>query len=183
MNHDIKTLADAYIADELTGEQIAELEELLASHEATRLEFLAYLEVHSGLAWAHRGSGNIIPFPAKNKVARRTLLIAAAIAILATLTVFFFKPPASTDILTVTASLHGQWADGGEVVAGTGLGAGLWELQSGLIELETGTGTTLLLEGPASLQLNDKLHARLISGTSLSVCPKGNPDSWSIPRR
>ena len=173
MNDSTRSLADGYIADELNAEQLAALEDLLRNDEAARLEFLAHLEVHSGLAWSHRGSENIISFPAKTKILHWALPIAAALALLATLSILFFKPNASLDIVTVTASLHGQWADGGEVATGTGLGAGLWELQSGLVELKTGTGTTLLLEGPASLRLNDKLHARLVSGNLVVRMPKG----------
>ncbi|HVJ46297.1 MAG TPA: FecR domain-containing protein [Luteolibacter sp.] len=179
MNDDLKDLADGYIADQLSDAQMAELENKLRDDEQARLDFLAYLEVHAGLGWHHRGSdGQQIHLRNEPKIhvvdfRRHILPIAAVIALLAVLGFLFLRPASDDTIVVVKASLHGQWADGVEVGTGTKLNAGRWELQSGLVELETGTGTTLLLEGPASIDLNDKLHARLISGILVVRMPKG----------
>ncbi len=175
MNEDLRELADGYISDSLTDAEMAVLESRLSSDENARLEFLAYLEVHAGLGWHHRGTEQQIHLRNEPKIhtvdfRRHLLPIAAAIALLGFL---FFRPATDDTIVVVKASLHGQWADGIEVGTGSKLNAGRWELQSGLIELETGTGTTLLLEGPASIELNDKLHARLISGNLVVRMPKG----------
>jgi hypothetical protein len=71
------------------------------------------------------------------------------------------------------ASLHGQWTDGSEVTAGAPLHSGVWELQSGLVEIETTSGTTLMVEAPARFELVDALHARLMTGNVVVRMPKG----------
>lgn len=178
MNDELKELADGYISDNLTDAEMAVLENRLRSDEQARLEFLAYLEVHAGLGWYHRGTEQQIHLRNEPKIHvvdfRRYLLpIAALVALLAVLGFLFLRPATDDTIVVVKASLHGQWLNGVEVETGSRLSAGSWELQSGLVELETGTGTTLLLEGPASIELNDKLHARLISGNLVVRMPKG----------
>ncbi len=177
MDPGLRALAEAYIADELDNVRLAELEHRLGTSEDERLAFLSYMDVHSGLAWEYRGSlENVVPLiprpPAT--VFRWALPIAALITLLATLSFLLFRPaPETTAVAVVKASLHGLWADGTAINPRDSLKAGRWELQSGLIELETGTGTTLLLEGPASLELNDRLHARLVSGNLVVRMPKG----------
>ncbi|MBX3742004.1 MAG: FecR domain-containing protein [Akkermansiaceae bacterium] len=170
-------LAEGYIADGLDGEQLARLEQRLGASESDRLAFLSYLEIHSSLAWESRGSKEtVIPFPTagRNRFRAWVLPMAALVTLLAVLSFFFLRNSGSpAGIATVRANLHGLWADGSQVRMDAILAAGIWQLQSGLVELETSTGTTLLLEGPASIQLNDKLHARLISGNLVVRMPKG----------
>ncbi|MDX9866747.1 MAG: FecR domain-containing protein, partial [Kiritimatiellia bacterium] len=76
-------------------------------------------------------------------------------------------------VMTVRASLHGQWADGREVVVGSGLAADVWAWQSGLIELVTRDGTVLLVEAPAAVEMVNPLYVRLISGNVVVRMPKG----------
>ncbi|RYD38302.1 MAG: hypothetical protein EOP87_01845 [Verrucomicrobiaceae bacterium] len=177
MDQELHDLAEGYIADELDDIGLARLEQRLGSSEEDRLAFLSHLEVHSGLAWENRGSREpVIPFPSPRPHPVRVwaLPIAALVTLLAIISLLLLRSHASpAGIAMVKANLHGLWADGSQVRMDAVLAAGIWELQSGLVELETGTGTTLLLEGPASIQLNDKLHARLISGNLVVRMPKG----------
>lgn len=178
MNARLRDLVEGYVTGTLEEPELTELEGMLASSEEARLSFLAYLEVHAGLAWEFRGDGTtsgadageekiITAFP-------RVWAVAAALIFLATLSLFFFVPETSAGtIARVTASFHGQGQDGEEIASGLELEAGVWELQSGLVELRTGQGTTLLLEGPASLELKDALHAKLIAGNLVVKMPKG----------
>ncbi len=76
-------------------------------------------------------------------------------------------------VVTVRTSLHGQWSDGREVEVGAALPAGVWLWQSGLVELVTASGTVLLVEAPAGLEIVDALHARLLSGKLVVRMPKG----------
>lgn len=181
MNEELKALAEAYIADELSPEQLAELETLLQSDEQNRLRFLSYLEVHAGLAWHCRGASlpvqeepaKILPF--RSRIAARITGIAAAIALITTIGFLALKPStvAEPTIAVVKANFHGQWANGEEAGIGMQLRPGIWELQSGLVEIETQPGTILLLEGPASIDLKDSLHAKLIAGNLVVRMPKG----------
>ncbi len=180
MNDNLCELADLYISDDLSEIQLTELENILRDDEQSRLDFLAHLEVHAGLAWEHRGDipwggRSSTPLPAIAVFRRLAFPIAALIALMTVVTTLIFRTsaPSSDALATISASLHGQWSDGVEVTVGTDLESGIYELQTGLIELETSTGTTLLLEGPGSLQLKDKLHARLISGNLVVRMPKG----------
>lgn len=177
MNPRLRELAELYVAENLTDPEWTELEGFLRDSEQARLFFLSFIEVHAGLAWEFRGTGetaeNGIALPAAQP-RHWVLPMAAAFALLLTLAYFFLRPqPQAVPVASVKASLHGQWADGSGVAAGGKLPAGVWELQSGLVELETGKGTILLLEGPASLELRDPLHARLISGNLVVRMPKG----------
>lgn len=180
MSSRITGLAEAYIADELDTESLAELESLLGTDENARLDFLARLEIHAGLAWECRGTSPI-PLPSDGPEIttpglRRHLLPIAALITLLAVAAFLLIPrshPPEAPVATIRATLHGQWADGSEVTARTGIHAGLWELQTGLVELETRPGTVLLLEGPASIEIRDPLHARLISGNLVVRMPKG----------
>jgi len=76
-------------------------------------------------------------------------------------------------VVTVVSSLHGQWADGRGVVAGTALKAGVWVWQGGLVELVTRDGTVLLVEAPANLEIINALYARLHAGKLVVRMPKG----------
>ncbi|WAC19506.1 FecR domain-containing protein [Luteolibacter sp. SL250] len=177
MDQELHDLAEGYISDTLDDSQLAHLEQRLAASEEDRLAFLSYLEIHSSLAWESRGSQeSVIPFPTavRSRFRAWALPVAALVTLLAVLSFLFLRSaPSPTGIATVRANLHGLWADGSPVRMEAVLTAGIWELQSGLVELETSTGTTLLLEGPASIRLNDKLHARLISGNLVVRMPKG----------
>ena len=76
-------------------------------------------------------------------------------------------------VLTVRTSRLGQWSDGREVTVGTVLQAGVWRWQSGLVELVTAAGITLLVEAPADMEIVDAMHARLFAGKLVVRMPKG----------
>lgn len=98
---------------------------------------------------------------------------AAAAVLLAGLAVWRLSAPPSASVATVRASRHGQWADGREVAEGTALHAGYWMLQSGLVELVMRGDTVLLVEAPASFEIVDAMHARLLAGKLVVRMPKG----------
>jgi len=82
--------------------------------------------------------------------------------------------PSKADWVTVRSSRHARWADGREVPVGTVLKpGGIWSWRSGLVELVTGSGTVLLVEAPARLEIEDALHARLFAGKLVARMPKG----------
>lgn len=106
---------------------------------------------------------------------------AAAAVLLAGVAVWRLALPAApvaggrslAPVATIRTSRHGQWADGLEVRPGSVLYEGLWRWQSGLVELVTTSGTVLLIEAPASLEIVDALHARLLAGKLVVRMPKG----------
>jgi hypothetical protein len=196
----LRTLVEAYVAGELTAEQRALLEARLQAEEEARLFLLGYLEVHAGLAWEFRGADRSVPDltgqaappisedaasvrrvgsvrPDSHKRRLRWIAViaaAGALAVAAGLWQYEYGTAGSSCVVAmVKTNLDGQWADGREVVEGTPLRAGAWELQSGLVELEVASGTLLLIEAPASFELLDTGHARLLAGSLVVRMPKG----------
>ncbi len=188
---ELRSLAEAYVAGELTPGQKAALEGRLRGSEEARLCFLAFLEVHAGLAWEYRGADAELP-QTTGRVAppmrvvhggvaalrwkvvnlRWALPLAAAVMLLLGLALMWL-PEGSPRSAIVKASLHGQWMDGNEVTVGSHLSPGVWDLQNGLVEIETDSGTTLMVQAPARIELVDALHARLMKGNVVVRMPKG----------
>ena len=104
-------------------------------------------------------------------------MLAAAIAVAVAAGLWLYghrgAGPSAAAIALVRANLHGQWAGGREVTVGAPLPGGAWELQSGLVELEVASGSSLLIEAPARFELLDAQHARLLSGSLVVRMPKG----------
>jgi len=103
---------------------------------------------------------------------RRWTAAAAAMVLLAGVA-FWWTESVRAPVATVKTSRHGQWADGRKVVAGAVLQPGVWNWQCGLIELITRSGTVLLVEAPASIEIVDAMHARLLEGKLVVRMPKG----------
>ncbi len=183
---ELQTLAEAYVGGELSPEQKATLENRLRASEEARLCFLAFLEVHAGLAWEYRGAeeigwgdhqtgrqsdGKTMRHPMVSTL-RWALPLAAAVVVLLGIA-WMWLPDGFQKPAMVKASLHGQWTDGREVTVGAQLSPGVWDLQNGLVEIETTSGTTLMVQAPARFELVDALHARLITGNVVVRMPKG----------
>jgi len=200
---ELRALAEAYVTGELSLMQKATLEDWLLTSEEARLCFMAFLEVHAGLAWEYRAAGVDLPqasrslflVPASSQPSEmpneapstrnqpsgtrrflRWVLPLAAVVVVLLLTIArMWLPDGSPTSATATvkASLHGQWSHGRQVTAGARLSPGVWDLQNGLVEIETASGTTLMVEAPARFELVDALHARLMTGNVVVRMPKG----------
>jgi hypothetical protein len=196
---DIRELAEAYVAGTLSPEQLQALEAQLRGGEAARLCFLAYLEVHAGLAWEHRGeeSGHAESLPAqlpaqlpapstlarearispwRTPFLRSALALAAAACALVALTRFWLPVGTPAGPATVKASLDARWANGNSVTSvsvGEALAPGVRDLETGLLELVTPAGAVLLIEAPARFELVGPLHARLLLGSAVVRMPPG----------
>ncbi len=196
---DLRELAEAYVAGTLSPGQLQALEDQLRGGEAARLCFLAYMEVHAGLAWEHRGedAGHAgaapDPIPTASAAAkdaqaslgtsfrkppllRRALQLAAAVCALLALARFWAPPGGPVGPATVKASLDGQWATGNSVnsvTVGEALPTGVRDLEAGLVELVTPAGAILLVQAPARFELVDPLHARLFLGSAVVRMPRG----------
>lgn len=178
---EFESLVAALLEGRATRGQHERLAELLRAEPAWRAEYVrqlrvnALLEFTAGLPAARmdaQPTRKVLRFPVLKKIAAA----AAALMVCATLAGLWIFPRAgSTPVVAVVkASLHGQWATGGEVLEGTALRTGTVELQSGLVELETKSGAVLLVEAPASLELKDALHARLLAGSVVVRMRKGD---------
>ena len=192
---ELRALAEAYAAGELSPDQRVTLENRLRKGEEARLFLLAFLEVHAGLAWENREANEELPRMGRQSdgetigqgdhrtgplvsTLRWALPLAAALVVLLGIAQMWLQNRSSavssaSAMAVVKASLHGQWADGREVVVGAHLLSGVWDLQNGLVEIETTSGTTLMVEAPAQFELVDALHGRLMAGNVVVRMLKG----------
>lgn len=199
----LKVLCEHYVVGTLTEGQLHELEERLLADEQARLVFLTYMEVHAGLGWEARTLGwGAVALPGDLAMAaaasvrsrpdtgpahlRRGSLISRVPGIwwAGALTVMLcglmvgwtglrWSAVTNAPLATVKAERHASWNGGRELMVGTEVVRGLLDLQSGLVELETQSNVTLILEGPAQLQLHDALHATLHRGNLVVRMAKG----------
>lgn len=184
-SEDLRDLAEAYLSGTLSREQLQALEEHLRAGELARLRFLAYMEVHAGLAWEHRGEVNerlkSVPTVVDAHIApslwKTPLLpLAAVVLTLLALARFWIPTGIPADPARVKASLDGRWAAGtslNPVQVGEALAAGVRDLETGLLELVTPAGAVLLIEAPARFELVGALHARLLLGSAVVRMPRG----------
>ncbi len=180
-------LLDAVLDGAADEAQAAAFNLLLERDPERREAYLRQVRMHVllGACPALRENGGRKTGDGRRRLSVGWRVAAAAAAFLAGLAVWRMSRPASpvseaalvqkvlSPVMTVRASRHGQWADGREVTAGTVLPAGVWEWQSGLVELVTCDGTVLLVEAPAALEMVNPLYARLISGNVVVRMPKG----------
>lgn len=198
----LKVLCEHYVAGCLTNSTLEELEQWLARDETARLVFLTYLEVHAGLGWEARslgwGRGTMpgdlahvaaatAPTGAQSADCRARVPALSSrtplwwVGSLATVLVvligiwFTMRWPVFTgeSIAKVRDVRHASGYGGRELLVGTELSRGLLDLQSGLLEIETNSRVTLILEGPAQMQLHDALHATLLRGNLVVRMAKG----------
>lgn len=172
-------LVQRYVQGDAGPDVIAELTARLREDAEFRTVFLEYLNVDLALSQEtdpNRKAEAPVVGPSRRRIFTRTgsLILAASVflAVLA-LVSWQYRGRSGTPVATVVASFHGQWCSGGEVVEGENLITGVQEFQSGLIELRTSSGATLMVQAPASLELTGPLSARLLSGSVVVRMPRG----------
>ena len=170
-------LVRQYIQGNASSETIAELTVCLRADASFRAAFLEYLNVDLALSLAQEARDAGVPMPAapRRSFGYRKFALAAGILIaVASLVLLNLRSDRPADPLaTIVTSIHGQWSTGGEVADGEVLMAGTHEFQSGLIELRMSSGTTLIVQAPASVELSSPLSARLAYGNVVVRMPRG----------
>ena len=189
-----EALFTGYLDDTLTEAERAELQQWLKADPAHLREFTAAVlfdqEICSAVTARATQDGAEAFAPAAlppvslrvggtiSRAVRWALPLAAAVVVLLGIAQMWLpnRPSAvssASALAVVKASLHGQWADGREVAVGALLLSGVWDLQNGLVEIETTSGTTLMVEAPARFELVDALHGRLMAGNVVVRMPEG----------
>ena len=185
-------LADSYCNATATEPEVASLEALLASSADARREFLAYSLVHGQLpaaAEARPGHAAVAEvFPEVSLPPRRSFVdgmgwLGRVAAVLVTLTAAVAtvawsprwaaanrKPP----LATITDLRFAVPADPETTLReGQGLGAERLAITSGAIKLTLRNGVTVMMDGPADLELVDDMAAFLHDGNVVVRVPKG----------
>jgi len=86
-------------------------------------------------------------------------------------------------VARVTGTRNCRWRDDAEVGYGADLVAGQrLDLLAGLAEVTFATGAKVVLEGPASLELDEEGHATLVEGQLCAAVPSG-ADSFYVRTR
>ena len=182
-------LADSYCNATATDQEVAALEALLASSADARREFLAYSLVHGQLpAAAEARPGHVAVtqvFPEVSLPPRRSFVggmgwLGRVAVVLVTLTAAVAwsprwaaanrKPP----LATITELRFAVPADPETTLReGQGLGAERLAITSGAIKLTLRNGVTVMMDGPADLELVDDMAALLNDGNVVVRVPKG----------
>ncbi len=179
-------LAAAYCDATATADEVAALAERLAGAEAARREFLAFALVHGSLPYTgDEAQAASITAEAPRPAARRgrlgRLLPVAVVAggLAAVLGVAAWlgdgsRSPAAAPLATLTDTRFLVPAAGGaSLEAGQPLAAGRFAIRSGAAKLTLKNGVTLVLDGPAEVELVDDMRAILHAGSVVVRVPKG----------
>jgi ferric-dicitrate binding protein FerR (iron transport regulator) len=162
----------------LSEQETARLSELLRDEEAQQ-RYAEYMLLHEGLR-AERGAGSLsaatlLAATVNERPRRRRWLLggvglslAAAVAVV--LVLWPRERPEGQGVAVVTRTAAARWATPVEI--GTPLPPGRLVLEAGLAQLDLYSGATLVLEGPASLDLIDERTARLHHGRLRSRVPE-----------
>jgi hypothetical protein len=77
------------------------------------------------------------------------------------------------DVATIKGSYYGVRDDGTPIEQGDVLEKGLWKWQNGLVDIEMASGTTLLVQAPAVIEVYNDRHIRIYQGRVVATMPKG----------
>ena len=193
----LKDLLDAYLSEALDEDGVAKLEELLRTDEAARQYFVRYCRLHTDLYQVARASQAgknalsllqglpggesavpqvITPAIPPKRFWQRYMAGAGAIAALLFIGVLTYlllvsSAPPSQAVAWVLNAQNCEWkqdlAPSGEMLPGKVLA-----LERGLVEIEFGSGATVLLNGPASMELKSSNSAQLRYGKLTARVPK-----------
>jgi hypothetical protein len=194
---ELRTLLDALCEETITDEQVRRLEELVLNHPEAEAYYVQAMSQHADLV-SHFAA---LPVPAEHALraraaggkrsARRTTLrlwVGLGLAGLAAALLLALLPwhrpadvspkrgPAPEAIDNTVAVLlqaaGAQWEQTGlPVRPGAALPPGWLRLKSGLAQIEFYNGATVLLEGPAELQLISRTQAFCARGKLRAVVP------------
>jgi ferric-dicitrate binding protein FerR (iron transport regulator) len=146
-------------------ERRKELEDLLTRDAEARRAWREYVNLHVGLkAYCAMPGALAAPAPAVRR--RRWILPAAAAAIFVALGLYAWRPPSTLG--RVTQISGARW---GSAAPGATVGPGRLDLVSGFAEITLTNGVRLVLESPATIDLESIGRARLERGRVVAHVP------------
>lgn len=181
-------LAAAYCDDLATEQEVAELQSLIESSDAACRHFLTYTLVHGQLPLVAEpraeaiGIDAAVPVASPPRIAGSSLIRGAAViaAVVASLGLVAWLvdrgegPGPAPAVATLTDARFVVLADQQpDVRVGQSLAAGRFAIRSGAAKLTLANGVTLVLDGPADVELVDEMRALLHDGSVVVRVPKG----------
>ncbi|NRB73523.1 MAG: FecR domain-containing protein [Verrucomicrobiales bacterium] len=178
MNPDQKNrlleLANGHIEQKLSADEISELEALLDSSAEARRIFTDFMHDHASLHWDHISATeeeNIEDFEVyrPSRLPSLPQLLAAA-AVVALLALVLIRPEAAPESFATMETTEAARWESSNLPTGDGsrLNAGELRLSEGLATIAFDSGATVVLEGPAQLELIDSMNCLLKGGTAVT---------------
>lgn len=187
----VARLASAWFDGRSSAEELRELNDLLRGDPDTCEHYLDLVEIHATLAHDHAGDGigEFIAGQAEplgvgakrpgnltGSTAGRWLALAATVAILAAMlgliahslsrrVIADAEPTTDGGVAVLSRLIDADWGPDGNIhEEGDALASGIFTLRSGLAQIEFFSGASVIVQGPAELELIDPWLARCRSG-------------------
>ena len=192
---DPQPMIDAYLDDDLSPQDAAALTAWLKADPANVDALVRQAHLHWQLREALSGKARLecirhTPCAAGSNGTRSvpdtfrslawTGAIAAAVLLLGVTVLWLYRtadrgnvlqPPEPTAVATLTGSFEAVWAGETKHPAGQPLMPGRMDLRSGLVEIAFQGGASVIVEGPATVELQTAQAGRLVQGTLTARVP------------
>lgn len=181
--NDIQRLIDAYVQGTITPAELATLEARLAEEADLRVYFLRFCQLHTDLHLHVKSAAAVdralsrIQFPDPPKTRRWWPTVLASIACALLLSWFIWPktvenvPTPPDDIAWLVNAQNCEWADRRPLEEGLHPGTAL-DLTRGLAEIRFRSGATVILSGPAKIELLSVNGAKLLQGKVAARVPE-----------
>ena len=185
-NEDFKELLNKYCNGNASSKEFAELEEIMLENEDLRREYLSFMNLDTALRTEAEKSGSQeVSKPSSIKpMIKMVIALAAAIVILLCLNLTYLlknnqqiQADASSDeplqrgIAIVTKSINIDKANI-NLNEGSTIEQGILEFDKGLLQVEMFSGVTLIIEGPAKIDLKDTMNLNCMLGKIRAKVPE-----------
>ncbi len=175
-DRDLMDLVGRYLSGQANHEEAKRLEALLLDDPQLRTDFLAYARLDSALpVVAVKKQSEVPTAPAKFRGMHRLALVAAAVMLILSAGLFWFRQPSDAHaVLGTITRVHEAEIQGDRprLVAGQPVQAERWNLVSGLVEFTLKNGVILVLEGPGELEFFSPMRAAMQSGQVVVRVPE-----------
>ena len=181
--NDFKDMVRDYCDGSLGEEDLRLLEEELKTSAESRQYLIEYLNVDAGLKELVEGDSEIREFPTEVNPPRKNYWAYAAVALLAFNLIIFSSTspresllvdkevvedvslvPPLNSVAKLTRVVNVDWGESFSANRGSGLEPGKLKIKSGLVQLEFFSGATMVLEGPAEIEVKSAMEVVCLSG-------------------
>jgi|TARA_B110000495_G_scaffold157976_1_gene141780 hypothetical protein len=185
-------LINRYLNQEITKEEVTELDELLKNKPELRREF--YQQANVVTALEEEFSSNL---PNENITITQPLLfnyklmaLAACLVLgIGALSFLFYdsKSQESRDIATLVSNENAAWESSLPTTPGSTLKPGIMSLKSGVATIRFLSGAEVTLEAPSKIELETPMRGKLHAGTAVVNVPEtahgfilSTPDGYAV---
>ena len=183
----LESLVSAYCDGRINEADLAELESLLKDSTEARKYLIEYMNVEAGLKEISDAKADLVMFPESKKtvIEKKNYWVYAAVVLLAINLLVFWLPENSigaetvqvfddnpVDEMTYSSNAVAQltrivdvdWGNAELTKVSKDLSPGQLKFESGLVQIEFFSGATMVLEGPAEIQVKSAMEVLCLSG-------------------